>query len=140
MNCTAWSSGAIALQHHIKADAVMLQEHHVQNNLASEESWARKAGWKLSLNSARPTGEGGSEGGVGIAVLPHLGLSSIHQHDKWLVGHQHRVSVRHVGGVVKGGLLLASAYLHHSEGMSPGNWSTLLALGDTLRAMTGRSL
>ena len=135
MNCTVWSSGAIALQQQAKADVALIQEHHLSNNLANEEAWSRKAGWKMKLSPARCTGEGGTEGGVGIATLPHFGLSSIHQHDKWLAGHRHRAAAMHFGGVLKGGIMVLSTYLQHSVGMSPENWSTLLAIGETVRAM-----
>eukprot|EP00974_Lingulodinium_polyedra_P012377 1194970-Lingulodinium_polyedra.AAC.1 len=52
-----------------------MQEHHKpEGELGELEQWAAEQHWKLSLQPAAASGQGGAQGGVGIAGRRQYGL------------------------------------------------------------------
>eukprot|EP00969_Alexandrium_andersonii_P003251 139879-Alexandrium_andersonii.AAC.2 len=98
MNTTAWSSAtAVLTEGSVVADAIMLQEHKLGEQMtARQEQWARA--WGLSANlTAAVTAQSADSGGVGILVPWHRGLSTFHREGGAVVVPG-RASVWHYGG------------------------------------------
>ena len=58
-----------------------------------------------------------------IAASKHVALSRVEGHSDML--EPGRVGTLHLGGILPGGVLIASTDLHRSVGLSPQNWSIL---------------
>ena len=81
------------------------------------ESSLRFQGRRAKVAPAISTGRGGTTGGVILATSKHIGLSRVDGHTDVL--EPGRVCLLHMGGVLPGGILIASIYLHHSIGLPP---------------------
>ncbi len=115
------------------ADVLMIQELKLRDGdptLAAQRA-AAGMGWQLSAESCDVTDLGYASAGVGIAVRSHMGMSlppvpMLHPSLK------HRVHVRWVGSICKGGVFMATAYLWNGEGLSERNLDILQAVATVL--------
>ncbi len=137
-NPNAWG-GAMRYLEMTAADAVLVQEvrrrgHQVQG----AEREAERAGWKASIREAEATEANGITAGLAIAVRKHLGLSRLGgggaECDDDLSA---RVHVRWMGGVVRGGLHLLTAWPHHTEGATERNIDILDRLARAIDSVKG---
>ena len=123
--------------------AVLIVQEHKQHGLAwiDEVSNAQKDGWCLrGAEAAAPTckGERG-KCGAAVAVRSSIGVANAKglPYDCSPRGSRGRVGVVWTDGVVRGGLMVISVYLWHSEGMSDRNLAILHAAGEAARRFGG---
>ena len=119
------------------ADVCFVQESRVAGDkLLAAERNAAKAGWSLALEAAADTDAGSFSAGVGVAVRSHLGhaKSPLWHGDSRL---EHRVKFSWMGGIIRGGLHLVSAYFWTAEGLSQRNLALLDSLAKALRRLHG---
>ena len=123
--------------------ALLCQEHH-----ASALEWndlylkARGAHWHLQGSLADVLPGGSCSAGVGIATRAfiNMGLPPGWKHDISTAESPGRLAAAWIEGVVKGGLIMMSTYLWHSEGMTPRNMAILEQAGAHARMFKGPSL
>ncbi len=128
VNGTSWGPIAEYAQSMRDTTALMFQETHVPPvRVAAEEDWLRARRLRGALSAATASGEGGWQGGVGLAVRDAYGLSLFpgQKHAEVLPG---RAVALHFGGFLPGGIVLASVYLWTTEGLSARNLDILDAL------------
>ncbi len=137
-NPNAWD-GAMRYLEMTAADAVLVQEvrrrgHQVQG----AEREAERAGWKASIREAEVTEANGVTAGLAVAVRKHLGLSRLGGGGEECDGDlSARVHVRWMGGVVRGGLHLLTAWPHHTEGATERNIDILDQLARVIDSVKG---
>eukprot|EP00959_Pyramimonas_sp_CCMP1952_P224994 4704676-Pyramimonas_sp.AAC.1 len=102
----------------VEADAVGIPEHHFSQCSAWEQR-LRHMGWRASATAAKSTGQGGTLGGLFHMVQQRHVLSLLV--DQPPVLEEARVAVRHMSGVVPGGILWAVVFMHDSQRLSPSN-------------------
>eukprot|EP00959_Pyramimonas_sp_CCMP1952_P185304 3874667-Pyramimonas_sp.AAC.1 len=108
------------------AQFVAVQEHHQVDTCASWESKLRKTGWRGRMEPAVSTGRGvGTSGGILQMVPVAQGLAPVDLIPPSICGG--RAVALHTPGVVPGGFLWITLYLHDSEQLSPRNWQILEA-------------
>ena len=109
------------------------QEHHAVGELWENMQYtAKRLGWQMQ-------GAGGCCGdtqrgrcGVGVAAPSHIGLTRVgeQQFDLSPALSPGRLTAAWLDGGLKGGVVVASAYLWHSEGVTPRNLALLQAAVD----------
>ena len=107
-----------------------MQEHH-----AAGEKWAQlkdkavREGWKIGGAAAVMTSAGKGTAGVAVLARSHIGLGTMWQGqlDFSPRSSKGRLTAMWTDGILKGGMLLMSIYLWHSEGLSQRNLDILNA-------------
>ncbi len=131
-NANTWDTakGYIELS---AADVVAVQETKLRGGhpILKAQREAVAIGWRFSAEGCDVTESGYPSAGVGVAVRSHLGMAvpPVQLDDPEL---RHRVHIRWIGSVCKGGLFLASMYLWNGERLSPRNMALLQAAAAAL--------
>jgi len=118
INPTGWTAAAAYLRH-TAADAVCIQEHWRCAGLQCTEAVAsaRSAKWSLSLGPSLATEAGAASAGVGVAARTHFGLGLPGSAPLQPV-HVSRVHAARFPGVVRGGVLVISAYFWTAQSIA----------------------
>ena len=121
------------------ADAVLLQETRVPAESTNEvETTARNAGWRTAISGCLLGEGGGKSAGVAVACRSHVGLSESCEEQFLPKEALGRFTVKQMGAVCKGGIHLASAYLHVSIGVKhKKNLDLLQAMAAVLKTLAG---
>ncbi len=121
------------------ADAVLVQEtRKVGAQAQSAEREARRGGWNASLREAERTEAGGTTAGLAVAVKRCVGLARLgggdgaEEHDL-----SSRVHARWMGGIVRGGVHLVTAWPHHTEGPTQRNLDILEDITRVVNSISG---
>ena len=125
----------------VQVAAVIAQEHHLLGDQWVDfQHRSRRCGWKVSGVPATKCSEN-NRAGVCIAVRSTFGTgSSAKQSDAQPgdstavhdCGLQNRLSCAWIDGVLRGGVMVLSLYLWHSEGLSRRNLELLWAAGEVI--------
>ena len=118
----------------VQVAALVAQEHHLRgDSWADMQHKARRAGWTAHGAPAVLCAQK-SSAGVCIAVRSKFGSGkpSSLPVDASPGGSLGRLACTWIDGVVRGGLLVISMYLWHSEGLSRRNMELLCAAGDVI--------
>jgi len=123
-----------------KVAIILGQELH-----ASGHDWidvqhhGRSHGWAVQGALATPGEEGKWKAGVCVAARCHYGLAKAGSlaHDISPKGSPGRLCVAWVDGVIKGGLMVLSTYLWHSEGLTERNRQLLEVAVQAIRGFGG---
>ena len=122
------------------ADLCMFQELRTKDeHCASVEREAAWVGWGLSIEPALKT-EASSSAGVGVATRSCMGMAKPKHIDDAMGTFPelaHRVQVRWVGSICKGGIFIITVYLYHTEGLSARNLDLLQALAAIISRLKG---
>ena len=100
------------------------------------ENEARRRGWAMSVQACGVGKCGGPSAGTAVAVKSHLGLANV-PGLAFRGPLQHRMSVKWMGSIAKGGLFVGSIYLHSGEGLSANNLRLLEEAAGVLMALPG---
>jgi hypothetical protein len=131
VNPNSWD-GAMSYLERTAADAALIQEtRKIGGQVTTAERSAARSGWTASVAEAEKTECGGVTAGLAVAVRKHIGLARINGGDAGAdADSSSRVHVRWMGGTIRGGLHLITAWPHHSEGRSlRGSWLPSTAPG-----------
>ncbi len=138
VNPNSWT-GAMKYLDVTAADAVLIQEaRKLAAHKAAAEREAARAGWRTSITAAEATDAGGTTAGLAVAVRRHIGLARLGgatEDDD--VEMASRVHVRWMGGVMKGGLHLITAWPHNSEGITERNLDILDRVAQVISSIRG---
>ena len=110
--------------------AIVLQEHKQRGQAWQDEVHnASKLGWTLRGAEAHVGDVAGerSKCGVAVAVRAHIGVAKARgsPYDCSPSGSPGRVAAIWVDGILRGGMMIISVYLWHTEGLTSRNWSIL---------------
>ncbi len=139
INPNAWAAGCGYLER-TTADAVLVQEARrlPGPQVRTAERAASRRGWSATLEGAVPPlgGNGPARGGTAVCVKACYGLArpQVAATEPELAS---RFSIAHWGGYIKGGVHLASLYLHTAEGLSQRNMDLLHAVARVLSGLSG---
>ena len=122
--------------------AIVIQEHKQRGLAWQDEVFnASKLGWTLrgaeahvgDLIGERP------KCGVAVAVRSHIGVAKAKgcPVDASPAGFPGRVASLWVDGILRGGMLLISVYLWHSEGLTKRNWVILFSAVEAAKKYGG---
>jgi hypothetical protein len=138
MNSSSWTAARIYLESGGPTDAlaIMGQEHKLQAEWAGEASSAMaRKGWKIGFVPATTGSGGGSSAGVYIAVPSYVGFTFLGGATCWDFSpaeSRGRLAAGWANILVKGGVMLMSAYMWCGEGMSQRNRDLLEAMGELI--------
>ena len=120
---------------------VLAQEHHAQKRGFQDLQYAaKKCGWQLQGAAAVASASGiGSSAGVCIATNAQfmMGKAAGMNFDLSPRGSEGRLSVAWVDGVLRGGVMVLSVYLWHTEGLTDRNMDLLNAVGEAVARFGG---
>ena len=117
VNPNAWP-GAEEVLESSTADFVAFQEAKVEaEEKQNKEAVAKGKGWKMSINTCLFGDGGGKSAGVAVGCRKHIGMDESFADEELPEELKGRFTVKRVGAVCKGGIHLASAYLHSSLGV-----------------------
>ena len=123
-----------------KVAAVCCQEHHAVGELWENLRYsAKRLGWQLH-GAAGFAGEAlRCRSGVGVAAPNHIGLALLgeRQFDISPARSPGKLTAAWLDGAIKGGILIVSAYLWHSEGATHRSLELLHAAGDAAASHGG---
>ena len=126
--------------------ALLAQEHHLVGTAwADAKVRAKRGGWRLSGCAGEwgpcETSASGRKGtvGVGVAVRSvwQSGKAETVQIDLSPTESPGRLSSTFVDGIIRGGVLLISVYLYHTEGATPRNLDLLEAAALAIKRWGG---
>jgi ribonuclease HI len=129
-----------ALERPVAVAAILGQEHHAKKlAFADFQHRSKKCGWKLHGAPAAKGDGGGDSAGVCIAANAQfeLGAATGLAHDLSPKGSEGRLAAAWVGGVLRGGIMLMTIYLWHTEGLSARNVELLEAAGAAIAQYGG---
>jgi ribonuclease HI len=129
-----------ALSRPVPVAALLCQEHHARAPaFADFQQRSLKSGWKTVGSPAGIGDGGGDSAGVCIAANAQfqLGAACGLAHDLSPRGSEGRLSAAWAGGILRGGIMLLSVYLWHSEGMTARNVELLEAAGAAIAQYGG---
>ena len=138
LNGSAWSTARNFMENFCgeKPSVVFGQEHRLDNLWLGEVACSmRGAGWALAITPSASGAKGGRSAGTFIAVPKALGITYLEGRESWDVsppGSPGRVCAGWSPVLVKGGVVLVSAYLWDGEELSIRNLSVLESLGELL--------
>ena len=119
-----------------KAQALCVQEHHCAGLKWGDAHFQAAArGWTLRGARAIPSSCGGRpSAGVGVLARAHVGMSKAGGKpvDRSPPSSPGRLAVTWLDCTLRGGLLVVSIYLWHSEGLSARNLELLAAAGQAV--------
>ncbi len=138
VNANSWA-GALSYLERSVADAVLAQEvRRTGTQVQGSEREAQRGGSRTSLQEADKTEAGGTTAGLAVAVRRHIGLARLGGATADAeCGLSSRVHARWMGGIVRGGIHLITAWPHHTEGPSPRNLDLLDQLAQVVHSMSG---
>ena len=122
--------------------AIVIQEHK-QRGLAWQDEVhnASKPGWSLRGAEAHVGDVAGERPkcGVAVAVRAHIGVAKAKgcPVDASPSTSPGRVAAVWVDGILRGGMLIVSVYLWHSEGLSKRNWAILYSAVEVAKRFGG---
>ncbi len=137
VNANAWK-GARRYLELTAADVCLHQEVKRRRGQQADEAedTAASLGWSTSIEPSLITTAGALSAGVAVSVRSHLGIArSKHALDDPVLAH--RLVVRWVGSICRGGVHMASMYLWTKEGLSERNLDLLQAAARYLRGLSG---
>ena len=136
-NCTRWSAAKDWLSR-TTAHVVLVQELHLVGDQVGEASqWGLRVGWKSMIVPAAPGIGLGTSGGVGIFVRDFLGCHDVAAREgPVLVPHRAAPAGVQIPGEVS--ILVVSAYLKDSEGLSEFNRGVVWKIGAARSSCPGR--
>ena len=92
---------------------LMIQEAKVEDQeVKAKEDAAKGKGWSTVINPCCFGGGGGKSAGVAIACRRHIGMSESFENKQLPAALKGRFMVKQVGAMCKGGVHLATGYLH----------------------------
>ena len=124
----------------VQVGAILGQEHHAYGaSWADLQHQAKRAQWRLHGARAVKCDSGKGSAGVCIAARSHIDIGQpLHSPiDSSPPGSAGRVAVAFVNGILRGGVLLVSVYLWHSEGLTTRNMEILHAAGEAIARFGG---
>eukprot|EP00972_Heterocapsa_arctica_P075083 11079369-Heterocapsa_arctica.AAC.1 len=124
----------------VSVAAILGQEHH-----AFGDAWvdlqhrARRGGWKLQGAQAVRCDSGRGSAGTCVAASANVGLSQAAgcPFDCSPEGSEGRLSAAWLEGVLRGGVMVMSVYLWHTEGLTERNIGILNAAGEAAARFGG---
>ena len=115
VNPNAWT-GAEEVLDSSTADFVAFQETKVEaDEKLNKEEVAKGKGWKMSINTCLYGEGGGRSAGVAVGCRKHIGMDEAFEDEELPEELRGRFTAKRVGAVCKGGMILASAYLHSTS-------------------------
>ncbi len=134
VNPNAWPAAEAYLEM-TSADAVLVQEaRRKKGQTDAAENSALRIGWAASIQPAVTTFLGRASAGVAVAVRKHVGMART-PGSNMDAGCGPRVQARWVGAMVKGGVVLVSAYLFPAEGLTQRNLDLLQEIAELLQSL-----
>ena len=124
----------------VQVGAMLCQEHHVVGDAwADLQHRCCKGGWQMQGARGVRSSGGRDTVGVGIAVRSGIGLGRAADlgFDCSPRESPGRLAVGWVDGVLRGGVMMISIYLWHSEGLSERNVALLHAAGEAIASFGG---
>ena len=121
----------------------MLVQEHKQHGLAwqDEVHSAKKAGWHLrGAEATAPSAPGERPRcGTAVAVRSHIGVARARNlpYDASPSDSPGRIATVWADGILRGGVLLISVYLWHSEGLTERNWGILRRAAEAAKKFGG---
>ena len=110
-----------------------------QRSLADQEKWCRRLGLSVRMTAAQETAGRGTRGGTLVTTRRGPGQSDLDLGKRIKDALAGRATIAAWGGVLRGGIVIGSVYMWHSEGLSPKNLHLLGAIGEALRAQGRRA-
>ena len=124
----------------VAAQLILNQEHHARGQAWNDlQLKARQLHWHLQGAQASSAAGHASAAGVSVATRAHvsMGLPPGWQHDTSTCESPGRLAAAWIDGIVKGGLVVMSVYLWHTEGMTRRNRSILDRAGQQIKMFKG---
>ena len=138
VNPNAWPGAAEVLASSA-ADFIAVQEAKVElEEKQNKEAAAKGQGWRVSINACAFGDGGGKSAGVAVGCRKHMGMDESFADEELPEELRGRFTVKRIGAVCKGGMHVASAYLHSSLGVKHKmNLDLLQAFAGVLSTLKG---